>query len=80
MTRPLFTGRPEHFAKNARRAARLHAGPAYMETPEGERIAAVGIFDGQRLNELLPVDDALRLANALVDAAERHDSIQGEHP
>lgn len=67
-----FIGKPEQYTLNRRSARHTRARWAYIDGPEG-REPAVGIFRGNFLLTLLPVADALRLSNQIVDAAERHE-------
>lgn len=67
-----FTGKPEMHKRNHGNARKTYARAAHIDGPEG-REPAVGIFRGNFLLTLLPVADALRLSNQIVDAAERHE-------
>lgn len=67
-----FISKPERHGMNHRNARHTRARTAYIDGPGGQE-PAVGIFRGNFLLTLLPVADALRLSNQIVDAAENHE-------
>lgn len=66
-----FIGKPEMHAKNHRNAHRTYARAALMDGPNGME-PAVGVFQSGQLLSLLPLTQALRLSNEIVDATEDH--------
>ncbi|WP_341392605.1 hypothetical protein [Arthrobacter sp. G119Y2] len=67
-----FISKPEQYGLNRRNARHTKAGVAYIAGPDRNE-PAVCIFRGNFVLSLLPVADALRLSNQIVDAAEKHE-------
>lgn len=71
----MFIGRQQHYDRDTTDAAKLSAGPAARTTPAGTKEPGVVIrYDAHRIKYLLPVPEALRLANEIADAVEEHDN------
>lgn len=66
-----FTGKPELHQRNHRNARKTYARAAHIDGPNGKE-PAVGVFLAGRLISLLPLTEALRLSNEIVDSTEKH--------
>lgn len=73
MSSRLFTSRPDMYPANTSHAAKLRAEPAALTNPEtGNREPAIGLFEDTRPRYIMPLAEALRLANEIADATETH--------
>ena len=68
----MFTAKAEHYRKNVREAHGINAHQATLTTYSGEKRPAVLISRRGTIYGVLPVDDALRLANEIADAIAAH--------
>ncbi|WP_299165903.1 hypothetical protein [uncultured Arthrobacter sp.] len=65
----VFTSRPENYKRNISEGRRTVAHPAILTGPEATEPGVV-IFAAGRLRMVLPAADAIRVADAIVDALE----------
>lgn len=70
-----FTGKPEKHKQNHRLARKTNAHAAHIDGPNGKE-PAVAIFRAGQIISLLPLTEALRLSNEIVDATEHHQEAQ----
>jgi hypothetical protein len=68
----VFTSKPEHYDLNMQQAMNCTAKPALMTTETGVHVPAVVIFKSRQIQSVLPLDEALRLANEMADAIGTH--------
>ncbi|MEV4987669.1 hypothetical protein [Pseudarthrobacter sp. LMD1-1-1.1] len=68
----MFASLPERYETNVRRAASFRAKPAVLLTPDGGKEPAVMIRQASIIQGVLPVPEALRLANQIADALAAH--------
>ncbi|WP_432244802.1 hypothetical protein ACRB8A_12420 [Arthrobacter sp. G.S.26] len=68
----MFTSKAEHYGINIKQGVTINAKPALMTTDNGEHIAAVVVFKSRQIQSVLPLADALRLANEIADAIAAH--------
>lgn len=69
----MFKSRAEMHEVNLRQARNMRTEPATLTGPDGPKPGVV-IFEGYRVKAVLPIDQALRLANEIADAVEAHDT------
>lgn len=70
----MFLSHSHHHDTNVADGKRLEAKPAAITRPDGGRIPAIAVFSGFSLKFCIPLEDALRVADAIVDAAEHYDA------
>jgi hypothetical protein len=70
----VFVTAREQYARNIRESSNYMARPARLTTPTDEREPAVILYCGGHIKAVMPVADALRLANQIADAVEAHDN------
>ena len=63
----MFTSSSQYYEKNVKEAATAQAGKARLHTPTGEQIPGVVIWSGKAVRIVLPIPEALRLANEIAD-------------
>ncbi|QYF89709.1 hypothetical protein [Arthrobacter sp. PAMC25284] len=68
-----FVGRPDKYDMNVQGSAVTYVKAAYMDGPYG-REPAIAIFRNRALLALLTPDHAIRIADAIADAVEQHES------
>ena len=68
----MFTSKAEHYRKNVRQGGDTNARPATLTTYSGVERPAVVLFCRGTVYGVLPLDDALRLANQIADAIAAH--------
>jgi hypothetical protein len=68
----MFQSRPEHYDTNMRQAPSVHATLATLTPPNGAQVPAVAIFKSKQVACVLPIADALRLANEIADSISAH--------
>ncbi len=73
----MFKSRPEHYIRNTDDAQQVNARPATMEGRQGDE-PAVGIFYDRQIRYVLPITDALRVANEIADAIGIHSKKDSE--
>lgn len=66
-----FVSKPEHYARNTKQAANLAAGAAILTNRARDQEPAVVLHSGNRVHNVLPVAEALRLANEVADAFQK---------
>lgn len=67
-----FTTRPDFYAENVDRAAKLRAAAGFISKPDGTTEPAVIIFCGHTFRFALDEAQAYRVANSIADALETH--------
>lgn len=67
----MFIAKSEKYAANTKQAANLTAVPAIQNTPDGRQPAILLRSPGM-IHGVLPVADALRVANQIADALAAH--------
>lgn len=65
----IFTSRPDQYRRNISEGRRTYAYAACLTGPDGTEPGVV-IFAAGKLRMVLPATDALRIADAIVDALE----------
>lgn len=68
----MFTSGPAHYSRNTSQAASYRAFPALLTAKSGEQEPGVILRTGAEIRGVLPVSEALRLADQIHDAAESH--------
>ena len=68
----MFKSRPEHYGFNIKQAADFTARPAVINAPEGHTEPAVILRTLGSIQGVLPVTEALRIANEIADALAAH--------
>ena len=68
----MFTSPAEHYARNIRDAQDFNASPAWIGAPDGPREPGVVLRSGKGIRAVMPIPDALRLANQIADAIAAH--------
>ncbi|MDV8148542.1 hypothetical protein [Arthrobacter sp. B10-11] len=63
----MFTAKSERYAGNVKQAASLTARPAVQFTPEEVEQPAIVLRSSGQIHGVLPLAEALRLANELAD-------------
>lgn len=66
----MFEGKAKNYQLNIAQAVSFNARPAALNTPTGERTPGVVLRSYGRVHAVLPVADALRVANEMADAVE----------
>lgn len=69
----VFISKPAQHKRNIKEAARYRAAPAQLTVSEDEQIPGVIIRSGPFIKAVMPISDALRLANQIADAVDAHD-------
>lgn len=72
----MFIAKPEKYAANRRQAANFTATPAVQVTPTAERTPAILLRSPGMIHGVLPIPEALRIANAIADAVEAAEKTQ----
>lgn len=68
----MFISHPEHFTRNMRQAGTYDARPALLTAPDGSQEPAVVIYKARQIQGVIPIPEALRLANDIADAVDAH--------
>ncbi len=68
----MFSSSGDHYQRNLKDAPTIHAKPATLNPSEGIQEPAVVIFKTRQVQSVLPVTEALRLANQIADAIAAH--------
>ncbi|MDV8147251.1 hypothetical protein [Arthrobacter sp. B10-11] len=68
----MFASAAVHYDRNLKDAPTIHAKPATLNPPDGAPEPAVVIFKTRQIQNVLPLADALRLANQIADAVDAH--------
>ncbi|MDI3211697.1 hypothetical protein [Arthrobacter sp. AL12] len=76
----MFTSQPDHHRRNIVQAFSYRARPAILSTPTGEQEPAVILRSGERIHGILPIAQALKLADQIADAVEAHDTSPNSPP
>lgn len=71
----MFIGRPEWFESNLEDAKNAHARPAIITRMNGTTEPGVGIFNAKKMKFILPLSEAIRLSNQIIDAAESKEHL-----
>lgn len=71
----MFVSTKDNFERNIEEAASYKAAPALLTTATGERVPAVMLKSTRYIKAVMPVSEALRLANQIADAVEAHDAV-----
>jgi hypothetical protein len=74
----MFTSSPEHYNRNISESANYQAAAAVLTTPTGDRQPAVVLRNGAYIKAVMPIGDALRLANNIADALDAHNTPQSQ--
>lgn len=68
----MFTTGPQHYTRNLDDAAKFNATPAIIGKPGGAEETGVVLKLGRAIKAVMPVPEALRLANEIADALASH--------
>lgn len=68
----MFTTGPQHYTRNVGDAAKFTATPASIGKPGGTHEPGVVLKLGRAIKAVMPVPEALRLANEIADALAAH--------
>lgn len=68
----MFTTGPQHYTRNLQDAANFNATPAIIGKPGGSQEPGVVLKNGRAIKAVMPLSEALRLANEIADAAAAH--------
>lgn len=68
----MFKSKPIHHDFNTKQAANYTARPAVLEAPNGQYETGVVLHSMGHIQGVLPVAEALRLANEIADALAEH--------
>lgn len=68
----MFTTAPQHYTRNLEDAANFNASPASIGKPGGSHEPGVVIKNGRFIKAVMPISEALRLANEIADATDAH--------
>lgn len=68
----MFTTGPQHYTRNLQDAANFTATPAAIGKPGGTTEPGVVLKHGRGIRAVMPVPEALRLANEIADAIAAH--------
>mgnify|MGYP003575335404 CR=1 FL=1 len=66
-----FRARPERYWMNIDGAHRTYSRPGVQEKADGTEEPAILIFRDRHVLSVLPIEDAIRLSNEIIDATER---------
>lgn len=70
----MFTTGPEHYTRNLKDAAAFNATPARIGRQGGIEEPGVVIKHGRAIRAVMPLPEALRLANQIADAIAAHNT------
>lgn len=76
MSRRLFMSKTDRYDDDMRAADSLRACPVWLMNPNGEQEPGVGLFEGTRPRFMMPLTDALRVANQIADIIQDHKENQ----
>lgn len=65
-----FRARPEFYRQNIDGSRRTYSRAGIIERPDGTHQPGVIVFRDRYVLSVLPIDEAVRLANELIDATE----------
>lgn len=68
----MFSSAAVHYDRNIKDAPTIHAKPATLNPADGMQEPAVVIFKTRQIQHVLPLAEALRLANQIADAIAAH--------
>lgn len=68
----MFRSHAEYNRRNVADGKSLSVRRAVIGALDGQDIDAIAVFNGIHLKWCIPADDALRIANDIVDEIERH--------
>lgn len=71
----MFISDAARYEFNIAEAAQYRATPAKLSAPTGEKLPAVMLKSGPHIKTLMPISEALRLANQIADAVEAHNAV-----
>ncbi|WP_091465357.1 hypothetical protein [Paenarthrobacter nitroguajacolicus] len=66
-----FRARPERYWMNIDGAQHTYSRPGVLEKADGTEEPAIIIFRDRYVLSVLPIEDAIRLSNEIIDATER---------
>ncbi|MHA7298219.1 hypothetical protein [Pseudarthrobacter sp. MDT3-1] len=70
----MFQSKAASYQHNMMQAERFRANPALLTAPSGEQEPAVVIRSAGKIQGVIPIAAALRLANQLADSVDAHTS------
>lgn len=70
----MFISKPEQHRMNMMQAERFRANPALLTAPDGSQEPGVVIRSAGKIQGVIPIAAALRLANQLADSVDVHTS------
>lgn len=72
----MFSSATQHYERNVKQAPSIHAKPATLNSPDGAQQPGVVIFKTRQIQNVLPLAEALRLANQIADAIAAHNKTK----
>lgn len=75
----MFTTGPQHYTRNLSDAAKFNANPAIIGKPGGTTEPGVVLKNGREIRAVMPLPEALRLANEIADAMATHQTTNGRN-
>lgn len=74
----MFTSGSQHYEKNLTQAGTCLARPAVITKPTGEKAPGVVLFTTAQVRAVLPISEALRLANEIADSIAVQRTAEGK--
>jgi len=71
----MFKSGAEHYDRNLTQSGTCVARPATINKPSGEQTPGVVLFTTRQVRAVLPIAEALRLANEIADAIAAHKKV-----
>lgn len=68
----MFTSGAEYYTRNLKASQNFTAIPARIHNPAGGRENGIVLLNGKGIGAVMPVSEALRLANQIADALAAH--------
>ena len=75
----MFISQPNRHSFNVSQAPTVNAKPALLTAPDGSKEPAVVLFSSYQVQGVMPVTEALRVANEIADAVDAHRTSVGHN-
>ncbi|KQQ66104.1 hypothetical protein [Microbacterium sp. Leaf320] len=79
MTSDTFYAKSDRYTQNVAEGSRTMATPALLNTPYGTAEPGVAVYVDQNVRFVIPLGDALRIANQIADIASAHRDSAYDH-